>query len=190
MKLQFTEDERLFILAVKEKLKDSIMDVYLTAKKVASDDAFFVSGGCIGSLLRGEKVNDYDVYFVTEGKARNLLRLYHEDPSYMNQVETYNEKYRDVPGHPQGKLITENATTLKNGIQLITKHYGFPDSIRKTFDFVHCKPYYVPSEDKLYISREQFDLNMFKKLKINNVECFSTEKNRSVKFLERGWRWL
>lgn len=187
---EFTKDEKLLILASKEKLKDLISDFTLTIKKLngAKDytKCFFITGGVIGSLLRGEKYNDIDIWFYEDIWAANVVRLYTKDPLYMNQVEVFDEKYRDIVGHPGGMMITENAVTLKNNIQLITRHCGWPDTIRETFDFVHCLPYYNSYDDMLYISYEQYQLNMNKQLKINNTKKFN--ERRLNKFLDRGWR--
>ena len=57
-------------------------------------------------------------------------------------------------------MITENAITLADNVQIITFNYGIPDIIRKDFDFEHCKPYYESFTDRLFMSREQYDLNM------------------------------
>lgn len=183
----FTTEEAKKIINAKDIIKFEIMTFTMTIQKLSLSKSFFVSGGCIGSLLRGESVNDYDVYFFNRSEGEQIVKLYSEDPSYKNEVAIYDEKYRDVGG-PSGMLITENAVTLKNKIQLITKHYGTPSEIRSTFDFMHCLPYYDSRDDKLYISREQYDLNVNKKLKINNK--YSQTTHRENKFLKRGWTWL
>ena len=102
------------------------------------------------------------------------------------EIEIIDEKYRQVTSQEQ-LCITENATTLKNNIQLITKHTGTPDDVRATFDFVHCKPYYDSLTHKLYISPEQYHLNMEKKLKPTKTKIV---QGRIKKFTDRGWTWL
>lgn len=178
------------ILGVKSSIKEGILDFRLTLKKLGGnmEQCYFVSGGCIGSFLRGEEVNDYDVYFFDGTRARIVVSLYMNDDSYKNEVAEVNEKYRDIIPNVDGKLITENAITLKNKTQLITKLYGEPAEVRKTFDFVHCMPYYDSRDDKLYISREQYNLNLAKKMKVNNNDALSS--HRQAKFIERGWTWL
>ena len=106
--------------------------------------------------------------------------------SYTNYVKLAENDnfYREIK--VGDKIITENAITLTNGIQLITRHYGHPDTIRGTFDFVHCMPYYLPYFDKLYISKEQYNLNMNKKLKSHSDVSNLARLN---KFLGRGWTW-
>lgn len=144
------------------------------------------SGGCIGSLLREEEVNDIDVYFFSGVDIAPVFELFTNDESYKNEVEDVSDKYRDVLG-TNGKLITENAITLKSGVQIITKHYGLPEEIRKTFDFVHCTPYFDSRDQKLYISKKQYDLNMSKTLQWNNASAITS--SREQKFANRGWKY-
>ena len=187
----FSPLEVLSILDVKSKLKVYLSQhLDLTIEKVKTNPAtaprYYVSGGCIGSLLRGEEPNDYDVYFYEKEYADSILRLFKDDPSFQNEVAQIDEKYREVSNLPDGRMITENAITLKNKIQLITKHYGEPAVIRATFDFIHCMPYYDRFTDKLNISKEQYDLNMQKKMKLNKGVY---QTYRQEKFLIRGWSW-
>ena len=184
----FTNLESLNILQTKVHLKKALEELDMTLKKLALDHDYFVSGGCIGSLLRKEVPNDYDVYFITEKAGKVVANLYTNDLSYQNEVELVNENYRDASNLPDGRLITENAITLKTKVQLITKHYGSPDQIRKTFDFIHCLPWYDPALDKLYISKQQYDLCVAKKLLVNNID--SVTSHRKNKFFDKGWSWL
>ena len=184
----FNAEESARILMAKQKIQEKLNEFNMTIRKLGSmhEHSYFLTGGAIGSLLRGEEPNDWDIYFFDEQDAEGIFRLYEKDPSYENEVAVLDEKYRDVENG--GKLITENATTLKNGIQLIRKHYGQPGTIRKTFDFVHCMPYYDSRDKKLYISPEQYDCNVNKKLVRNNNNLF--QPHREDKFLKRGWTWL
>jgi hypothetical protein len=184
----FNAEESARILMAKQKIQDKLHDFNLTVRKLGPmhEHSYFLTGGAIGSLLRYEQPNDWDIYFFDEQDAEDIFRLYEKDPSYDNEIMVLDEKYRDVENG--GKLITENATTLKNGIQLIRKHYGQPGWIRKTFDFVHCMPYYDSRDKKLFISREQYDCNVNKKLVRNNNNLF--QPHREDKFLRRGWTWL
>jgi ornithine carbamoyltransferase len=185
----FNENETEHILGVKEKLKSNLSDFNLTIGKLHNNftRSYFVTGGCIGSLLRNETPKDYDIYFFAKFKADAVINLYTNDKSYMDQVAVAEDEYRNIKIGEM--VITENATTLKNGLQLITKNYGEPQDIRKTFDFIHCLPYYDPRDDKLYISREQYDLNMNKKIKANiHPELIAVW--RVAKYQERGFTWL
>lgn len=185
----FTPLEQTKILNAKESVKKALEDFNLTVGKLNAGtfkmhEHYFVSGGCIGSLLRAEIPKDYDVYFVNETVANDVVNLYKSD-EYKNEIEVIEEKYRDVVTNQNGLCITENAMTLKNKVQVILKHYGTPEVVRATFDYVHCLPYYDPYTDKLYISRIQYDCCVNKKLIPNNGN--TPEQWRTEKFKNRGY---
>ena len=184
----FTMGEVEKILDVKNFIKAKTADFVLTIRKIGmqADIDFYVTGGCTASLLQGEKPKDIDVYFCSPIIAEKVVSLYKSE-SYKNEVAVFNEKYRDTE---IGKLvITENAMTLKNGIQIIFKHHGVPDVLRKTFDYVHWLPYYSPVGDKFYISREQYDCCVNKILK-NNRPGTQPAGWREQKFLARGYKYV
>lgn len=191
----FTEAEKIKIKSVKEMIKIETEVFMDTLDEYCSNEVqdkviqnIFISGGCISCLINGDKVNDYDLYFKDENVMNDIKNLFVKT-SLKEQIEDVSENYREVLGQ-DGKLITENAVTLKNGIQLITKHFGHPDKIRKTFDFVHCMPYYNFADDKLYISRVQYDAIVNKKL-ITLKENYNpiVGMSREEKFKKRGYTW-
>lgn len=186
----FLPEEKNNIINAKGFLKLKLLNFKLTVEKlgVKYKHSYFVSGGCVASWLQGESPKDVDVYFIDEDLAKRVIELYTNDPSYMNEVAVFNEKYREIKGHPGGMCITENAVSLKDGIQLIIKHYGEPKELRKTFDFVHCMPYYDSRDDRLYISREQYNCCVNKTLVINNTSALTTW--REDKFKKRGYNYV
>lgn len=188
MKSDFAPLDEINIIAAKQELINRLQTFWMTTQKVGRDKSWFVSGGCIGSLLRNEKPKDIDVYFFSFVDISPVFNLFTEDESYMKEVAVVDEKYRDVVVNQNGLCITENAITLKNDIQIITKHYGYPADVRKTFDFVHCMPYFDSRDQKLYISKHQYDLCVNKKLEINSIEAFT--KYREQKFLNKGWEYV
>lgn len=188
----FREKEKENILRVKSELTRLSTVIYFKYVNkpdrliTSAFDLAFISGGAIGSLLRGEEPNDYDMYFQIDPfiNVKTFIEL--EKDNIMTTVEYYRNQGGDVLDDEKGMpLITENAITMKDRIQFIYKSYGTPDQIRKTFDYVHCMPYYSIGEDKLYISKEQYDLCMYKVLKINNRAAYT--KHRKEKFKKRGW---
>lgn len=183
---EFTDIDMASILATKAtiRLKMTYLKQYVPATHY---DDMFLSGGAIASLIQGGEVNDWDVYFMNPLAQKIVTNLFTTNNVLSNDIAVVDEKYREVMGTSDGRCITENAMTLKNGIQLITKHNGTPDEIRETFDFVHCKPYYHFGKDRLFISKEQFDLCHNKKLKINNRNSLTLW--RQSKFEQRGYTW-
>jgi hypothetical protein len=83
-----------------------------------------LAGGSIGSLIRNETPNDYDIFF----RNQNTVNL----------VSDYYEQYNDS-GNFRIITITENAVTFENGIQLILKYSGKLEQLWNNFDFRHTK---------------------------------------------------
>lgn len=178
----FSDAELAKILSVKEtiRLKISYLQKFIPVSQYKN---MFLSGGAIASLIQDQNPKDWDVYFTDEQTQKIVVDIF---INHSDEIQDIDEKYRQVISN-QEKCITENAITLTNGIQLITKHNGSPDDIRDTFDFVHCKPYYHFGKDQFFISREQYDLCYNKKLKINNMKAQTTW--RQAKFEQRGYTW-
>jgi hypothetical protein len=182
--VEFTDTEMATIIAAKATIRLKMEYLKKIIPAIHYDD-MFLSGGAIASLIQGVEPKDWDVYF-TNTTAQHIVTGIFNMNEYSDEVAVIDEKYRQVTSS-NDKCITENAMTLKNNIQLITKHNGTPDEIRETFDFVHCKPYYHFGHDRLFISKEQYDLCYNKKLKINNMKSLTTW--RQSKFEQRGYTW-
>jgi hypothetical protein len=83
-----------------------------------------------------------------------------------------------------GKVITARATTLKHSVQVITME---TKEHRKSFDFIHCMPWYDIKAGKYYISENQYRSIKEKKLIINpNAKVVA--KYRIAKYEDRGWK--
>jgi hypothetical protein len=181
---EFTDVEMSKVTTVKSTIRNKMEYLKKIIPAIHYDD-MFLSGGAIASLIQGQEPKDWDVYFNNQLSQHIVTGIFNTN-EYSDEVAVIDEKYRQVTSS-NDKCITENAMTLKNGIQLITKHNGMPDQIRDTFDFVHCKPYYHFGHDLLFISKEQYDLCFNKKLKINNMKSLTTW--RQSKFEQRGYTW-
>lgn len=185
----FTQYEKQLIYDAKNEIKTIVQATFVDLLKplsfngyiVEEIDNFFVSGGCIASLLQKEPVNDWDIYCSDKDILEYITKLLKANTQVVASVD---EKYRELVGE-NGKLISENAITLKNRTQFITLTCGDPDDVRRTFDFVHCMPYYSIASDQLFISRQQFNACVYKKLIVNN-QATVTER-RTGKFLQRGY---
>ena len=178
----FTSEELMRILVIKSSIRSKMSYLKMLIPAIHYDD-MFLTGGAIPSIIQDKFPNDWDVYFANADTQKAVIDLF--TTHLQDEIVDVQEKYREFPG--QNKLITENAVTLKNGIQFIIKHNGTPAEVRMTFDFVHCTPYYHFGKDLLFISREQFDLCRDKKLKINNIKSVTTW--RQSKFEQRGYTW-
>ena len=143
-----------------------------------------ISGGCISSILLGGRVNDIDIYCKKTAKISDIATHIKNNSDLIKDVD--DSKYTDAAiANPQ-KLVTMNAITLKNDLQLIT-YMSEEEGARKNFDFIHCTPYYDIATNKLYISEAQLQAIKSMKL-VPNKDVDTITVKRLEKFKARGWR--
>ena len=186
---------------IKEHLRDKVDEWIKTLPFELRRDVLtncFVSGGSIVSLLLGETVNDYDIYFTEEETALKVASHYAKDkvteiasaPGTVNITVrssgiwlNTNEELK--PYEP--KCITGNAISLNDKVQLITKFVGTPDEVHKNFDFVHCMCYYDPFGNNLVVPVDAAVSMMTKELKYRGSLYPLASVIRTRKFIKRGW---
>lgn len=88
----------------------------------------------------------------------------------------------------QPLVISKNAITLTNKIQLVTKFYGSPSEITSRFDFEHTKCYWdnngrvnYPQKSLLCITSKELNYVKGHKYPLSTLR-------RVCKFLKRGWK--
>lgn len=89
-------------------------------------------------------------------------------------------KYRPV-------FLSENAITLSNKVQLITRFYGEPDKIHDNYDFVHATCYYDYGKGILHTPVEAIRSMQSKTLYYRGSLYPVCSLFRIRKFIERGW---
>lgn len=142
-----------------------------------------VSGGAISSLMHNETPKDYDLYL----NNTNDILFFKQYVSGMdkNLIQDADEKYVEV--QIEGKLVTANATTFINKLQVITLHTA---DARSTFDFVHCMPWYKISNNSLHISQKQYNAILNKHLiKNKHKNAFALSQKRVEKYTSKGWKF-
>lgn len=184
----FSRDETNEILAVKNDIKTYVngtKHLYGWPKNIFhTPEHFYISGGAIASMLNKEVPKDFDVY-CRDQKAGDAVREL-LTRQYTAQIKDVDEKYREVDcWKVPGKMVTEKSITMNNNMSFIVMHYGEPSEIKATFDFLHCTPHYDIADDKLYISRAQYDSIKSKTLVVNNPD--RVVMHRIEKFTTRGW---
>jgi hypothetical protein len=177
--------------------------------KLAFRDVF-VTGGSIASLLSGEEINDFDLYFKTQETALAVAKYYadnylesHEDKVL---VETYEftgitgvkeERVRllkdknpmivlDNHGEYEPRCFTPTAISLKD-IQLVFRFYGTPEEVHRTYDFVHCTNVYEYAEDRLTLNADAMYSILSKTLIYHGSLYPICSILRTRKFIARGW---
>jgi hypothetical protein len=183
---KFTEMQKAEIEAVKIAIRTQ-MRILLGDLPTSSYKYFkgcIVSGGVSASLFHGETPNDWDVYLRDPVTAYEFKQYVLEDnDDIMKLVKEVNANYK-VRKHPSGRLITDWAVTFNNGLQVIV---GEEKEHRKTFDFVHCMPYFDMESQSYYISEQQYHSIKNREIIINPNCAKEVEQHRLEKYMERGW---
>lgn len=184
----FSKEETDEILSVKNDIKvyvNGTKHLYGWARNIFNrPEYFYISGGAIASMLKKEVPKDFDVY-CRDQKAGDAVRELLTS-AYSSQIKDVDEKYREVDCWKiPGKMVTEKSITMNNNMSFIVMNYGEPDKIKASFDFLHCTPHYDIADDKLYISRAQYDSIKSKTLVVNNPDKIVI--HRLEKFTTRGW---
>jgi hypothetical protein len=183
----FSELEIASIISVKEKIYNdfggllgmmprNLQNLILTAGNI--------TGGCVASIFHSKQPNDWDVYLETEEAIKEFDSMIKNDGPVRRVIADANPNYREFET-TGGKVITENAVTFENGIQVITR--ATADVARNHFDFIHCMPYYKLSDKKFFISRKQFEAIRDKRIVMNPNYRGNVKFARVDKYKERGW---
>ena len=135
-----------------------------------------VAGGSIGSLIRNQTPNDYDLFF--------------RNQETVNLISNYYQQY-DNSGNFRIITITENAVTFENGIQLVLKYSGDLKQLWNNFDFRHTKiGFDYRTKQIQYDNQAVLDSINNKQLfyedfnKVNNLDL---TLERVIKLINRGW---
>lgn len=84
-------------------------------------------------------------------------------------------------------FITNNAITLKNGVQIVLRFYGEPEEIHKNYDFVHCTSYWTSWNNALVMPPRALEAIINKELYYIGSKYPLCSVIRARKFLKRGW---
>ena len=141
----------------------------------------YIAGGFIASHLQLTQPKDIDFYFEEEDSMNQAVA---ELLKHQSDIKEVDPQYREIIGR-DGKMITEWAITMTGGFSFVTKHFGEPKELKKTFDYLHCCAHYDIGTDQLFISEAQYVAIVNKKLVVNNPDTFTNA--REQKFLIRGY---
>jgi len=220
------------------------VDVQMQAK-----EDVIVTGGSIASMLLGEPINDFDVYFRTKETAKAVAGYYVGKYNAAHQVavgedvtpyqpEVREESIENIKGDLEDRIViflksagvvgedqeeynyfeslsaeqtaefaeslvssesdkkepfrpvfmSQNAITLSDKLQIITRFYGEPDEIHNNYDFVHATCYWDHAKKVLHLPSEALEALLSRTLVYRGSLYPIASIFRMKKFLERGWR--
>ena len=142
-----------------------------------------LSGGSISSLYHGEKVKDYDFWCRDVLPIHDLAMLIKDEGKDII-TDDMGANYAGV-FEGTGFIETPNAITLRNRMQFIT--LSDYERARKSFDYIHCLPFYDILNDQFHISMEQWKSIKNKKL-VRQYLTLVPSSHRAAKYRERGWK--
>lgn len=184
--MAFNDNEQHGLIALKKSLyaqMNILLDTFPTTVSEHLRHNTILTGGAIASMMHMERPNDFDLYFKDDFSLSSFRQFIKNEIPVREYIKDVNEKYIEVV--IEGKMVTGNAVTFKNGVQVILLQ-GCEG--REYFDFIHCMPWYDISNNKLHISRRQYDAIKHKKLIVNPARMGTpTSKSRIEKYVKRGW---
>lgn len=173
----FSYAEQMLIADVKNSIrKHFIENVDVTKFNM---EKIVVAGGCFASMLNREPVNDYDVFILDDDSNRSTVESISVSPR-SGDVRVGDSNYM------QNDKIEKTVFVKNSRIQYINTKYKTREELIKHFDFKHCCVSYDPLNDKLFITREVYDLIKAKKLVHNSDKPPALW--RYEKFHGRGWK--
>lgn len=195
-----TEKVDEWIASIKEEIKKDSKKKAKFGEKFSDEirPHIIVTGGCITSMLLNEEPNDFDVYIDDMEICKKVAEFYR--PAGADVAESEKgikffsgsigrklfEKEKDKSKTSVKVLcVTDNAITLSNNIQIITRFVGNPEEVHKNFDFVHTKNYW--HQEKLVLNPESIESILTKELKYVGSLYPVSSIFRMKKFVARGW---
>lgn len=139
-----------------------------------------IAGGFFSSTLLNKPFKDIDI-FVLNGDRKVFDIMAHRFFAHGDEGWTRSE----MMNYAHGPKIMNVLNNKRTQAQYILTDFKTRQELLEHFDYKHCTVSYVPSVDKLYITRETFDCIWDKVLKVNNEK--GLQKWREDKFLREGW---
>lgn len=132
--------------------------------------------------IKGEEEDRVVIFIPSEGieGQRDTDEDEDDDGAPVFEVEEKGE-YRPV-------FLSENAVTLSDSVQLVTRFYGEPDDIHDNYDFIHACNYYDYYSDELETKSEALECLLARKLRYVGSLYPIASLFRIRKFMSRGWR--
>lgn len=174
-----------------EKKFNEIKSLLPEELRKEADFSLYIAGGCIYSLYQDKPVNDYDFFCTSEYFAKQVMGYFRRnDVTMIKEVrEGIWEGVYPLDGRMIDIVVTNNAVSFGQELQIITKYTGSPDEVVGQFDFMHNMYYYEFGNTMISKVADSFDFLDDKYLKYN------TDRARDIcgtimripKFVQKGF---
>jgi hypothetical protein len=178
----FSIKETLMLTAIKRDLHRLFHDNRtIMEQQTWNRDRMIIAGGCFASMLKGDTVNDYDVFLLDDDHNTKI----------MEYMETKYHDRDDVrigsSGYMNNDRIKKTMFFKESKFQYILTDFKTREELISHFDFKHCRVSYDLMTEKLYITRETMDLILNKELDPSRPDDLPNPW-RYDKFYNRGWK--
>lgn len=185
------------------------LDIYFNDAEVAIKIANFCINKMkiLGKLVENDHIPEIYAVKTSDGVSITIRSMgiagENFDPNEYKYFEAYPEAFTDkffeeykknhkIPTERLGKsydisFMTSNAITLNNGLQIIIRFTGDPETIHSNFDFIHATNYWTWEEGVVY-NVEALRATAEKRLYYFGSKFPVATIFRLKKFIERGWR--
>lgn len=106
---------------------------------------------------------------------------------YIDATFKGNEFQKRKPGTYAPLLLTDNAITLSDDVQLVLRFYGDPATIHEFYDFVHCTNYWTSWDDEVITNKAALESLLARELRYVGSQYPICSIIRTRKFIKRGW---
>ena len=207
----FTTEERRLLTEAKNKILDMFHARLAEERAIPfKKEKMVIAGGCFASLINQEPINDIDIFLLDDeynhNLAKSMVETYMSEEAVVVPNVPVMSSANTVVGHISLNSRKHMSKTVKIGnsnymnndkieatiffkhskMQYITTKYKTREELINHFDFRHCCVSYDFATDKLYITREVYDLIKNKRLLQNGIR--RPAMWRFEKFYNRGWK--
>lgn len=116
----------------------------------------------------------------------NQVKLFMHDPSGYNPQKGKAKKKGEKPKRYSVSFISSNAISLHGDIQIVTRFTGSPETIHKTFDFIHATNYFTFKEGLVFNLEAVLSIQT-RQLYYQGSRYPLSSIIRVKKFVNRGW---
>lgn len=140
-----------------------------------------------------EPVKIIDCSELNEGSRQGILGIIDPERIYImiegSGISHCNASSKEIEDNTRylPKVITCNAITLHDDIQLIIRFHGNVDEIHSNFDFVHATCYWTSWNERLISPNKALEAILSKQLIYNGSKYPFSSIIRTRKFIKRGW---
>lgn len=127
----------------------------------------------------GEESENYEYFESSDNPPENYL-----DTTFNIDVAN---KAKGEKFHYDPKFLSQNAITLSDDIQIISRFIGDPETIHENYDFIHATNYYTHWDKQLHLNQDALKSLLERNLYYVGSRYPLASVIRTRKFIQRGW---